>query len=80
MNRRAIMDWKGGSALTLVWCRVLDAGFALPRDADRRSAFPCGRHHLDRWGSRAGLHFHSNWPEVGGPLPARRSFGVVREP
>ena len=41
MNRRAIMDWKGGSALTLVWCRVLDAGFALPCDADRRSAFPC---------------------------------------
>ena len=29
------------------------------RCADRRSAFPCGRRHLDRWGPRVGLHFHS---------------------
>ena len=30
---------------------------------------PSGRCHLDRWGSRAGLHFHSNCPEVGPVLP-----------
>ena len=36
--------------------------FRAPARADRRSAFPCGRRHLGRWGSRADLHFHSNWP------------------
>ena len=35
--------------------------FRAPARADRSSAFPCGRHHLDRWDSRAQLHFHSNW-------------------
>ena len=34
-------------------------------------AFPCGRRHLDRRGSRAGLHSHRNWPEVGVPVPPR---------
>ena len=33
------------------------------RCADRRSAFPCGRRHLDGWGSRAGLHFHRSSAE-----------------
>ena len=36
--------------------------FRAPARADRRSAFPCGRRHPDGWGSRADLHFHSNWP------------------
>ncbi len=40
------------------------------RCADRRSAFPGGRRHLDGWGS-AGLHFHSNRPEAGVPSRPR---------
>ena len=34
---------KGGAALTLVWRCAIGARFALPRDADRRSAVPCLR-------------------------------------
>ena len=40
------------------------------RCADRRSAFPCGRRHLNGWGSRAGLHFHSQCAAV----PCRRAM------
>ena len=56
-------------ALTLAGPDVIGAGFALPRVPTRGPAFPCGRRHLDRWGSRAGLHFRSNWPEVNVPWP-----------
>ena len=39
----------------------------------QRSAFPCGRRHLDRWGSRVGLHFHSK----GGAALTLAGGGVV---
>ena len=47
--------------------------------ADRRSAFPGGRRHLDPWGSRVGLHFHSNWRRSLASGPRCRSEGPHRE-
>ena len=40
-----------GAALTLAWCSVIGADFALPRDADRRSAFQALPAHLRGWRS-----------------------------
>ena len=52
--------------------------FRAPARADRRSAFPCGRHHLDRWDSRAGLHFQSNWADLrSAPRTAQPPFAVT---
>ena len=63
---------------------VVRAFRCAPRSgADRRSAFPCGRHHLDRWGSRVGLHFHSKGGAaltLAGPDVIGAGFALPRVP
>ena len=70
----------GGAALTLTGCRVIGAGFALPRDAGRRPAFQAVPAILlgQRWEFRGlrprcrseGPH-RENWPALPG-VPYRR--------
>ena len=54
----AAADWRQGASSNWPALQREPSATGAPRTG-RRSAFPCGRRHLDRWGSRVGLHFHS---------------------
>ena len=55
--------WKGGAGTHVGKTRRHRRWFRAPARADRRSAFPCGRHHLDRCGAPArGCIFTSTGP------------------
>ena len=56
-RRNCIFTVRGGVALTAAGRRVISNGFARPRDADRRSAFPCLRRRSALLGARRNCIF-----------------------